>query len=410
VHTLQRRLGIPGATAIGVASMLGAGVFFVWAPATAHAGAAVVLALPLAAAIAALNAATTTRLAMRHPVSGGAYAYGRAELGPLAGFVAGVLFLLGKTASVAAIGLIAGAYLLPGGERWVAAGLVVVLAALNATGVRATAVVSAVAGGLVVVALLVLVTVGLVTGDGAVATFAAPSAGNLAGVLPAAGLIFFAFAGYARIATLGEEVRDPGRTLPRAVIAAVVVVFTVSAVVLGALLVVLGPERLAASAQPVADLAGPGWVPVVRAAVALACIGSLIGVLAGLSRTGLAMARDHELPAPLAVITPRTSTPVVADAAVALVALVAVFLLDPGRVVGVSACAVLGYYAIAHLSALRAGRSLGLARGIPIAGLVGCLAVAVSTPWPALVGVIGLTLVAVGVRAVARRASASSRR
>jgi APA family basic amino acid/polyamine antiporter len=149
---------------------------------------------------------------------------------------------------------------------------------------------------------------------------------------------------------------------------------------------------------------------VVRAAVALACIGSLTGVLAGLSRTGLAMARDRELPGPLAMIAPRTATPVVADAAVALVALVAVFLLDPARVVGVSACAVLGYYAVAHLSALRAGRSLGLARGIPIAGLIGCLAVGVSTPWPALVGVLVVTLLAVGVRAMTRRASARSRR
>jgi APA family basic amino acid/polyamine antiporter len=406
VQTLQRRLGIPGATAIGVASMLGAGVFFVWAPATALAGSAVVLALPLAAAIAALNAATTTRLAMRHPVSGGAYAYGRAELGPLAGFIAGVLFLLGKTASVAAIGLIAGGYLWPGGERWIAAGLVVVLAALNATGVHATAVVSAVAGGLVVVALLVFVAVGVAAGDGAVAELRGPSAGDLAGVLPAAGLIFFAFAGYARIATLGEEVRDPGRTLPRAVIAAVVTVFAVSALVLGALLLVLRPDRLAAGTQPVADLAGPAWAPVVRAAVAVACIGSLTGVLAGLSRTGLAMARDGELPAPLAVIAPRTATPVVADAVVALVALVAVFALDPARVVGLSACAVLGYYAIAHLSALRAGPALGLARGIPIAGLVGCLAVGVSTPWPALVGVVGVTLLAVAVRALAARALA----
>ncbi|HEX7834834.1 MAG TPA: amino acid permease, partial [Pseudolysinimonas sp.] len=162
---LQRRLGIPGATAIGVASMLGAGVFVVWAPATAAAGAAVLLALPLAAVIAALNATSTTRLAMRHPVSGGAYAYGRAELGPNAGFVAGVLFLLGKTASVAAIALVGGGYLWHGYERPIAVALVVVLAAVNATGVRSTAIVSAVAAAVVIVVLVTVLGLSLPDAD-----------------------------------------------------------------------------------------------------------------------------------------------------------------------------------------------------------------------------------------------------
>jgi APA family basic amino acid/polyamine antiporter len=397
---LRRRLGIPGAAAIGIASMLGAGIFFVWGPATAAAGSAVLLALPLAAAIAVLNATSTIRLAMRHPVSGGAYAYGRAELGPLPGFVAGVLFLLGKTASVAAIGLVAGGYLWPGAERLVAAGLIVVLAAINATGVRATALVSAVAAGLVVVALVILLASGVGTA-GEPAPIPAPVPGW--GVLTATGLIFFAFAGYARIATLGEEVRDPVRTLPRAAVLSIVLVLALSAATLLVLLVVLGPERLAHSASPVAELVadGSGMAALVRAAVALACIGSLTGVLAGLSRTALAMARDHELPAVLARLS-RTSTPVVSDVVTGVVALAAVLLLSPAQVVGVSACAVLGYYAIAHFSALRAAPALGLPRGIPIAGLAGCLAVALATPWPALLGVTAAVLVAVGVRALVR--------
>src|SRR4051812_47911517 len=101
VTELVRRLGVASATSVGVAAMLGAGIFFVWSPAARAAGSGLLIALPLAALVAALNALSTTQLAMRYPVSGGAYAYGRAELGRLAGFAAGVLFLLGKTASVA---------------------------------------------------------------------------------------------------------------------------------------------------------------------------------------------------------------------------------------------------------------------------------------------------------------------
>jgi basic amino acid/polyamine antiporter, APA family len=402
--TLRRRLGIPGATAIGVASMLGAGVFVVWAPATAAAGSAVLVALPLAAAIAALNATSTVRLAMRHPVSGGAYAYGRAEIGPTAGFAAGLLFLLGKTASVAAIALVGGEYLWPGAGRPVAVALVLVLAAINATGVRTTAVVSAVAAGIVIVVLLLVIALSLPSADPAgISPDLLGDGAHPFGVLTATGLIFFAFAGYARVATLGEEVRDPVRTLPRAVLLAVTTVFLLSAATLLALLAALGVERLAESTAPVAELAGPGWEVALRIAAGIACIGSLTGVLAGLSRTSLAMARDGELPRALARVGERTATPVVSDAVVAVVAVVAVLLLEPAQVIGVSACAVLGYYAIAHLAALRATPPLGLARGIPVAGLVGCLAVAVATPWPALVGVALALAAGLGVRALVRR-------
>jgi basic amino acid/polyamine antiporter, APA family len=407
VQTLQRRLGVPAAVAIGVASMLGAGIFFVWSPATSAAGAAVLIALPLAALIAILNALSTTRLAMRHPVSGGAYAYGRAELNPTVGFIAGVLFLIGKTASVAAIGLIAGGYLWPGSERVVAIGLVVVLAAINATGVRTTAAVSAVAAGIVVMALLGALAWASAAhvSAAAVAPVVWPPLGTgaVSGVLTATGLIFFAFAGYARIATLAEEVRDPVRTLPRAVVLSITVVLVLSALTLVVLLTILGTTRLSASGSPVADAIGDdgGWL--VRVAVSLACVGSMTGVLAGLSRTSLAMSRDRELPAVLARVSTRAATPVVADVAVAVVASVAVLLLDPARVIGVSACAVLFYYAIAHLAALRAGATIGLPRLVPVAGLAGCVLIGLSTPWPALVGVVAAAGAAVLIRLLAAR-------
>jgi APA family basic amino acid/polyamine antiporter len=222
-------------------------------------------------------------------------------------------------------------------------------------------------------------------------------------VLTATGLIFFAFAGYARVATLGEEVRDPVRTLPRAVLLAVTTVLILSAATLLALLAGLGVERLAESPAPVAELAGPGWEVVLRIAAGIACIGSLTGVLAGLSRTGLAMARDGELPRGIARVSGRTATPIVSDALVAAVAVVAVLVLEPAQVIGVSACAVLGYYAIAHLAALRASPPLGIGRVIPAAGLVGCLAIAFATPWPALAGVALAVALALGARAVMRR-------
>ncbi|MET0853898.1 MAG: APC family permease, partial [Microterricola sp.] len=229
MNTLQRHLGIPGAMAIGLASMVGAGVFFVWAPAAAVAGPGLLIGLVIAAAVATLNALSSAQLAMAHPVSGGAYAYGRALLGPWWGFSAGWLFLAGKTASAGAIALIAGGYLWPGNERLVAVTVILVLGTVNALGVRSTArvsgaVVTVVLAGLC--ALLVLVALWLAAGGQAGEQTAGAPLGALLsdagwlGILQSAGLLFFCFAGYARMATLGEEARNPRHTLPRAILAA----------------------------------------------------------------------------------------------------------------------------------------------------------------------------------------------
>ena len=383
--------------------MLGAGIFFVWAPAAADAGAGILIALPLAGVVAALNALSTTRLAMAHPVSGGAYAYGRAELGAVPGFVAGTLFLVGKTASVAAIASIAGAYLWPEFDRPVAVAAVAALAIVNATGIRSTAVVSTVVAALVVAVLVTVLIITAVQGVGAPPRTPVVVSGGALGVLQAAALIFFTFAGYARIATLGEEVRDPGRTLPRAVIAALAIVLILSAATATVLLLRLGAAGLAASSSPLADAVGPGAGTVIRITAAVACLGSLLSVLAGLSRTSMAMARDGELPARLAGISERTATPVVAELAVAVVGIAAVLLLDPAHLVGVSACAVLGYYGVAHLAAIARARRLGSRPPVLAAlGLLGCAALALSTPWQAIVGVAALVLLALGIRALAR--------
>jgi APA family basic amino acid/polyamine antiporter len=396
VTELQRRLGVPTATAIGVAAMLGAGIFFVWAPAARAAGAGLLIGLAVAALVATLNALSSTQLAMAHPVSGGTYSYARAELSPTAGFAAGALFLFGKTASVAAIALVAGAYLAPGFERWVAVALVLALSAVNASGIRSTAVVSFVIAAIVVSVIVVTL---VVAGSQIEEPAAWVVAGGPLGVLQAASLIFFSFAGYARIATLGEEVRDPRRTLPRAVVAALTIVLLLSAATAAVLLFGLGSERLAASDSPLAELAGPGWEPVVRIGAGIACVGSLLGVLAALSRTSLAMARGDDLPRGLATVSARTATPVVADAVVAVVALVAVLLLEPTVVIGVSACAVLGYYGIANASAFRQSKpARWLPRVVPVLGVLGCAILALTAPWQAVVVVTAYLVVVLFAR------------
>ncbi|MGY4857534.1 APC family permease [Cryobacterium sp. AP23] len=406
--TLARHLGTGGAIVVGLAAMIGAGVFYVWAPAAAVAGSGLLIGLVLAGLIASLNALSSAQLAMSHPVSGGAYAFGRATLGPWWGFSAGWLFLAGKTASAGAIALILGGYLWPEQARLVAVLALLALGAVNLAGIRSTARLSAVVVFLVLGGLAALVSwvVAGIVGGGRPATF---DPGTLldagwAGILQSAGLLFFAFTGYARMATLGEEVRNPRRSLPRAIVIALGLALVIYGVIGWLTVTVLGPAALALSVSPLADLVGgtEPWTSIARLLAAFACLGSLAGILAGLSRTGLAMARQGDLPGALSRISPGRQAPATAEVTMALVAVAGVVLLDPAQLVGFSACAVLIYYAIAHLAALRQPREQRwLPRWVQYLGAAGCLLLAMILPWPGVLA--ALAWLALGLLARALR-------
>jgi basic amino acid/polyamine antiporter, APA family len=390
--SVQRRLGTPDAVALGLAAMLGTGVFAVWGPAAAAAGTWLPLAVLLAGVIALCNAVSTADLAVAYPESGGGYIYGRHRIGPAAGRLAGVAFLTGKSASAAAAAGVFGAYVLPAQPLPTAIAAVVAATALNIAGVRWTARAAyALVGGTLAV-LLVVVGVGLFGSGGteiasAVTAESAPVVvrGGLLGVGTAAGLVFFAFAGYARIATLGEEVRNPERTLPRAILIALAVTLGTYLLVAVALLVGLGPERLAVESAPLVALVDTGRASavgvLVRVGAAVAAGSALLTVLIAVSRMELAMARRGELPRALAVVSPR-GTPCRADLVGALVVIVLTVLAGPAAAIAVSACSVLVYYAVINLAALRMPvgerRRTGWTAWL---GLVGCVGLAVLLPW-----------------------------
>lgn len=397
--TLERRLGMRDAVVLGLGSMLGAGVFVAFAPATAEAGGlGMLIALAVAGVVAFCNATSSARLAARYPESGGTYVYGRRRLGDYAGFLAGWGFVAGKTASCAAMALTVGEYLWPAQARPVAIVAVIVVTAINLLGVAKTMTATR---WLVALTLLVLVTVVVLGLSGGHPTGVGGGVTGPRGVLGAAGLLFFAFAGYARVATLGEEVRDPERTIPRAVPTALGVVLGVYLVVGATALAVLGPARLAAATAPLADVvrvAGqPGLAWLVRVGAGVAVTGVLLALLAGVARTTLAMARRHDLPRVLAAVHPRYRVPHYAEIAVAVAVLGLVAFGDIRTAIGFSSCTVLVYYGIANLSALTLGREPG--RRLPVQalaalGLVGCAVLALSLPWHSVLA--GVAVLAVG--------------
>jgi len=396
-----RVLGTGDAVAIGAASMLGAGVFSVFAPAALGAGAWLPVAILIAGTVAYCNAVSSARLAARHPQSGGAYVYGRERLGELWGYLAGWSFVVGKVASCAAMALTFAAYVLPGWEKPLAVAAVVALTALNYRGLRRSTLVIKVLLGVVLAVLAAVVVTMLLSGRlAAVAEVdgLGPWPGSF-GVLGAAGMIFFAFAGYARVATLGGEVRDPGTTIPRAILLSLGGVLALYLVVGTGLLIVLGRERLTTSTAPMIDavlVAGFPWmVPVVAVGAAVASLGALLSLILGVSRTTAAMASDGHLPRSLAAVHERHGVPHRAEAAVAAVVVVLVLATDLRGAIAFSAFGVLVYYAITNASALRLGpdetRPPLL---VPLTGLVGCVVLACSLPLPAVIT--GMAVLALG--------------
>ncbi|MGH3578690.1 MAG: APC family permease, partial [Mycobacterium sp.] len=238
--------------------MMGAGVFAAFGPAARAAGAGLLLGLVLAAAIAYCNATASAQLAAVYPTSGGTYIYGRERLGAWWGFVAGWGFLIGKTASCAAMALTVASYALPGpwwAQRIVAVAAVVVLTALNYRGITKTVTLARILVACTLIALAAVV-IGIAIAGVQLSNLSGAggwSSATVYGVLQSAGLLFFAFAGYARIATMGEEVRDPARTIPKAIIVALAIAVVVYLVVGVAALLAAGPERLARAAAPLAE-------------------------------------------------------------------------------------------------------------------------------------------------------------
>ncbi len=415
---LARRLGTGDAVVVGLSAMVGAGVFSVFAPAAAAAGAGLLVGLAIAAVVAFCNAVASAQLASSFPASGGTYLYGREVLGPWWGFVAGWGFVVGKTASCAAMAMTFAAYALPGpvtsdhpwAPRAVAVTAVVVLTLLNLRGITRTALVARVLLTLTLTTLVVAVVV-LATGDSTPARAQdLVVEGGVLGVLQAAGLLFFAFAGYARIATLAEEVRSP-QTLGRAVLVSLGVTVVLYAAVAVVLLRTLGAD-LAETATPLSEAAtaaGAAWAePVVRVGAVAASLGALLALLAGVGRTSLAMARERDLPGWLASVDPRHQVPDHAQVVVAAAIIGLVLVADLRGAIGFSSFGVLVYYAVANASAFAQPRAQRRwPRAVNVLGFVGCAGLVATLPGASVIG--GLVVLAVGVlgrAAVLRRRGA----
>lgn len=386
---LARKLGTFDAVVLGLGSMIGAGIFAALGPAARAAGSGLLIGLAIAAMVAYCNATSSAALAALYPESGGTYVYGRKRLGAFWGFLAGWGFISGKTASCAAMALTFAYYAAPAYARPLAVAAVVALTAVNYSGIAKTALATRVIVA-AVLACLALVVFATAFGGNADVARAMPSLdAGWHGVLQAAGFLFFAFAGYARIATLGEEVIDPARTIPRAIPLALGITLIVYAVVALSALAATDVAELARASAPLLPGVEAGrWAalaPVVRIGATIASLGVLLSLLAGVSRTAFAMASNGDLPRFLASVHPRHRIPDRAELLLGGLVVAVVLVADVRDAIGASSFAVLVYYAIANASALTLqAHERRWPRILAAAGVLGCVVIAASLPWPSV--------------------------
>lgn len=418
---LKRILGQTDAVLIGVGSMVGAGIYSVWSEAALSAGRNLLIGLLLAGLVAWCNAQSTARLAAIYPESGGAYIFGRNQLGPLRGFTAGWGFVVGKIASCAAVALTAGAYLWPGNERATAIGVIIIMTAVNIAGlertVTATKLLLAVSFGVLILVFVSGWTSPQLDLDGVVPSFDIRTVDStrhqLYEVVQSAGLLFFAFAGYARIATLGEQIIEPQRTIPRAVslsLGGVLILYIFIAVTV---LAAVPMTDLQTSADPLRQVVASGsfdvLTPLVRFGAGFATLGALLNLIPGISRTALAMARKHDLPTWFAAVDERRNIPLRAEISVGMLAALVVFIFDLRNAISISGVGVLTYYAISNWSALTLASSR-LQILTSSVGLTGCILFVVCLPGSAVVTGGSVAAVGLAARAIVQRRSQSRSR
>ena len=407
--TNQKPLSLTSTVAIGLASMLGAGVFVVFREAFSIAAGGLYLALAIAALIAALNAGSIYSLSRKISRPGGVYSYSRVYVGEQTSFVAGIAFVFGKIGSVAAIALVFAEYIsqafnLQSFKQIIAVLAIVALASLNLGGIQRTA-----KAALVIAVIVTPFLVLLATHFFGVANFALseakPAATHFtaAKIMQAAALFFFAFAGYARVATLGDEVQNPKRNIPRAIVIALSVVTALYFLLANFQVTLLGPS-LATTPAPLAAAASIAYpfmpLAVTTTVATIASLGSMLALLAGISRTAATMGEDQELPKFFAARN-RFNAPFRAELTTALLAIMLVLTVDLTPAIGLSSFAVLLYYAIGHISVLKqpkADRKIAVV--LSYLGLVGCIVLMAFVPFMSLVVGSAAILVVITLRAL----------
>lgn len=398
-NTLVRGTTLSGAVILGLGSILGTGAYVSVGLSAGIAGQYIVIAILIAAFTALMNGLSSAQLAAVHPVSGGTYEYGYRFLNPSTGRLAGILFVIAKSASAATAALAVAWYLIGwlGQPDWLvkplAAALLLLFTWFVLAGVKRTNWLNLLLVSVSVAGLLVFVALSFA--QSGASTSAPGTEVEPVALFHGAALMFVAFTGYGRIATMGEEVVNPRYTIPRAIVLTLGVTTLLYILVGMAILNANNPQAFAQQNFNIANLVqGSPWQWVVVVGGVLAMCGVILNLVLGVSRVVLAMGRRGDLPIRLASLNiAQTSAPTATWLTFAVMALI-VACGGIESAWSISAFTVLCYYGLTNIAALKVSASERFVpRIVSVLGLISCLGLVVFIPLK--VTLVGVTLVAV---------------
>lgn len=399
-NELIRALTLKDAVGIGLGAIIGAGIFVVTGVAAGVSGPSFIVGLIIAGTIALFNGLSSSQLAAVYPQSGGTYEYGYHLLSPLFGFSAGWMFLISKLSAAGVVAIGFGSYfhqVVPAVSPQILSVLAIIfLTTINLFGIKKAGIINLLIVAITILSLLYLVFSGLPEIEMSNFTPFAPF--GISGIAESAALLFFAFTGYARIATLGEEVHKPEKTIPRAIIttilSAIILYVAVSFVAIG----VVGTDKMAATTSPLQVVGNALNTPAIGIIVTIGASTAMLGVLLsqilGISRMMFAMARRKDLPTLFQKIHSRHKVPHLGIIFTGLIILILTLTGSFNFIVRSATFSILLYYSITNIAAFRQERNQQrYSKIVPVLGLIGCLAMSISLPLNViLTGVILLLL------------------
>lgn len=409
-NSLLRVLTLKDAVGIGLGAIMGAGIFVVTGVAAGIAGPAFIIALVIAGIVASFNGLSSAQLAAVYPQSGGTYEYGYRLLNPVAGFSAGWMFLVSKLTAAGVVAIGFGSYfyqLVPVASPIVISVFaVLVLTLANYFGIKKAGGLNLIIVGITLLSLIYFIISGLPEMNPENFKPFAPF--GFSGIAEASALLFFAFTGYARIATLAEEVKEPEKTIPRAVIITIVTAILLYILVAIAAIGVSGAAVLSSSNSPLQtvsnSLGNPGIQFVITVGAATAMLGVLLSQILGISRMMLAMGRRKDIPSVFDKVNEKFKVPHVGILFTGFVILVLTLVGNLEFILRTAAFTILLYYSITNISALRQSKQEQIyGRVVPALGLIGCIAMAVSIPVDVIFLGLGILVVGFLVRWVVKK-------
>lgn len=396
---LLRSLTLKDAVGVGLGAIIGAGIFVVTGIAAGVSGPAFLVGLLIAGIIATFNALSSAQLAAKYPRSGGTYEYGYILINPAFGFSAGWMFLVSKLAGAGFVAIGFGSYfyqVMPIASPITFSVLAVIfLTAANYFGIKKAGVLNLVIVTITLLSLIYFAFSGI--SEVNFENFKPFAPFGISGIAEAAALLFFAFTGYGRIATLAEEVVNPKKTIPKAIIVTIVTAILLYSVISVVAIGVIGTETMAESTSPLqvaADaLNSPAISSIITIGASTAMLGVLLSQILGISRVMLAMGRRSDLPPFFKRIHKRYRVPHIGILITGFIILLLTLIGSFEFIVRAATFTILLYYSITNIAAIKQPKKDRMyGRLIPILGLIGCLAMSVSLPLIVIFSGIGLLL------------------